>query len=97
MSNHDDRRKTMKMKKYFAFLVASVALCGVCSFADYVAQDFISPRTGKSAVFWGDASKGSDAYVLEYDEASDHYYFKKVEKNKPAPKKTDSKSVHSAR
>lgn len=51
--------------------------------ADYVARDFISPRTGKSTVFWGDASKGKDAYILEYDENSDHYYFKKVEKNLP--------------
>ncbi len=57
--------------------------------ADYVAQDFTSPRTGKSTVFWGDASKGKDAYILEYDEDTDHYYFKKVEKN--LPKKPASK------
>ena len=43
--------------------------------------------SGKSSVFWGDGSKGKDAYVLEYDEASDEYYFKKVEKNRPIVKK----------
>ena len=77
----------MKMKKCFAFLATSVALGGFGLFADYVAQDFVSPRTGKSSVFWGDGSKGKDAYVLEYDEASDEYYFKKVEKNRPIVKK----------
>lgn len=80
------------MKKCFAFLATSVALGGFGLFADYVVQDFVSPRTGKGSIFWGDGSKGKDAYVLEYDEATDEYYFKKVEKNKPAPKKTGSNS-----
>ena len=83
----------MSMKKSFVFLATSVALAVSSLMADYVAQDFTSPRTGKSTVFWGDASKGKDAYVLEYDEASDSYYFKKVEKNKPEPKKVVSKSA----
>ena len=91
--NHDGRRKTMDMKKCFAFLATSVALASSGLVADYVSQDFISPKTGKSTVFWGDASKGKDAYILEYDEVSGKYYFEKVEKNKPAPKKTDSKST----
>ena len=81
------------MKKCFAFLATSVALASSGLVADYVSQDFISPKTGKSTVFWGDASKGKDAYILEYDEVSGKYYFEKVEKNKPAPKKTDSKST----
>ena len=81
------------MKKCFAFLATSVALSGSGLLADYVAQDFINPKTGKSTVFWGDASKGKDAYVLEYDEVSGKFYFEKVEKNKPAPKKAEAKSV----
>lgn len=72
------------INKCFIFGVTFVALSGLRCFGDYVAQDFTSPRTGQSSIFWGDASKGKDAYVLEYDKESDHYYFKKVEKNKPA-------------
>jgi len=78
------------MRNCFIFGVTLFALCGIHCSGDYVAQDFISPRTGKSAVFWGDASKGKDAYVLEYDEETDHYYFKKVEKNKPQKKSSRS-------
>ena len=91
--NHGGRRKTMNMGKCFAFLATSVALLSFGLMADYVSQDFINPRTGKSTVFWGDASKGKDAYILEYDEVSGKYYFEKVEKNKPTPKKVDSKSI----
>ena len=78
------------IRKCFMFGVALFALCGVYCFGDYVAQDFVSPRTGKSTVFWGNASNGKDAYVLEYDEQTDHYYFKKVEKNKPQKKSNHS-------
>lgn len=67
---------------------AFIALSSLRCFGVYVAQDFISPRTGKSTIFWGDASKGKDAYVLEYDKDSNNYYFEKVEKNKPAAKKS---------
>lgn len=75
-------------------MIKKNSICGVMlialgmgsCLADYVARDFISPRTGQSSIFWGDAAKGKDAYVLEYDKESDHYYFKKVEKNKPAVK-----------
>lgn len=81
------------MKKNYVLLGVFSALASLCCFGDYVAQDFTSPRTGQSAVFWGDASKGKDAYVLEYDKESDNYYFKKVEKNKPAAKKNSKKVV----
>lgn len=83
----------MNMKKCFAFLATSVALGSFGLVADYVAQDFISPKTGKSTVFWGDASKGKDAYILEYDKEADKYYFEKIEKNKPSSKKAEAKSV----
>ena len=81
------------MKKCFVFLGAFASLISLRCFGDYVAQDFTSPRTGQSAVFWGDASKGKDAYVLEYDKESDNYYFEKVEKNKSAAKKNSKKDV----
>lgn len=75
------------MKKNYVLLGACSALISASCFGEeYVAQDFISPRTGQSAVFWGDSSKGKDAYVLEYDKVSDKYYFEKVEKNKPVAK-----------
>ena len=77
----------MNMKKYIAFLVTSVALGGFNLLADYVAQDFDNPRTGQKTVFWGDASKGKDAYILEYDKNTEKFYFEKVEKNKPSSKK----------
>ena len=54
--------------------------------ADYVAQDFDDPETGKKTVFWGDASGGKDAYVLRFDKSSSKYYFDKVEKNRPVLK-----------
>ena len=81
------------MKKYYVLGGAFSALISACCFGDYVAQDFTSPRTGQSAVFWADADKGKDAYVLEYDKESDNYYFKKVEKNKPAAQKNAKKAV----
>ena len=74
------------MKKCFVFLGAFVALISSRCLGDYVVQDFTSPKTGKSTVFWGDASKGKDAYILEYDKDSDKYYFEKIEKNKPESK-----------
>ena len=80
------------MKKSFAFLATSVALMGSGLGASYVAQDFDDPVTGKKTVFWGDTSNGKDAYVLKYDKDSTKYYFDKVEKNKPAPKKADAES-----
>ena len=89
----DDEQEEKLMKKCFIFGVVFTALEGVQCFGDYVAQDFISPKTNKSAVFWGDASKGKDAYVLEYDEASQKYYFEKVEKNKPEAKKNEANST----
>ena len=74
----------MKKNRFVILGAALFALSGLSAITDYyVAQDFISPRTGKSTVFWGDSSKGKDAYVLEYDETTDNYYFKKVEKNCP--------------
>ncbi len=86
----------MKKNRYIVLGAVLFALSGLSSIADYVAQDFISPRTGKSAVFWGDASKGKDAYILEYDEATDHYYFKKVEKNFPTKPAAHAKKVEKA-
>ena len=83
----------MNTRKCFAFLATSVALAGVGLVADYVAQDFDDPVTGKKTVFWGDASKGKDAYVLKFDKASDKYYFEKIEKNKPASKESEVKLV----
>lgn len=77
------------MRNCFIFVVTLSALCGARCFGEnYVARDFISPKTGKSTIFWGETSKGKDAYVVEYDEKTDHYYFEKIEKNKPQ-KKTD--------
>ena len=64
------------MKKNYILWGVFSALGGLYCFGDYVVQDFISPRTGQSTVFWADASKGKDAYVLEYDKDTDHYYFK---------------------
>ena len=81
------------MKKCYTFLATSVALGSFGLVADYVAQDFISPKTGKSTIFWGDASKGKDAYILEYDKEADKYYFEKVEKNKPSATKSTLKSA----
>lgn len=83
------------MKKNRCIVLGAIffALGVLSSIADYVTQDFISPRTGKSTVFWGDASKGKDAYILEYDEATDHYYFKKVEKNFPTKPAAHAKKV----
>lgn len=89
----DDEQEEKLMKKCFIFGVVFAALEGVQCFGDYVAQDFTSPKTNKSAVFWGDASKGKDAYILEYDEVSQKYYFEKVEKNKPEAKKDEVKST----
>ena len=86
----------MKKNRFIVLGAALFALSGLSSIADYVAQDFISPRTGKSAVFWGDASKGKDAYILEYDEATDHYYFKKVEKNFPTKPAAHAKKAEKA-
>ena len=81
------------MKKYYVLLGVFSTLISLCCFGDYVAQDFTSPRTGQSAVFWGDADKGKDAYVLEYDKETDNYYFKKVEKNKPVVKNSTKKEA----
>lgn len=81
------------MKKCFVFFGAFIALISLRCFGEYVAQDFISPKTGKSTIFWGDASKGKDAYVLEYDKDSNNYYFEKVEKNKPSAKKSVEKKA----
>lgn len=78
------------MKKCFAFLATLVALAGSGLIADYVAQDFDDPETGKKTVFWGDASNGKDAYILKFDKVSGKYYLEKVEKNKPEPKKTEA-------
>ena len=87
----------MKKNRFVILGAALFALSGLSAIADYyVAQDFISPRTGKSTVFWGDASKGKDAYVLEYDEATDHYYFKKVEKNFPTKPAAHAKTAQKA-
>ena len=83
----------MKKNRFVILGAALFALSGLSSIADYVAQDFISPRTGKSTVFWGDSSKGKDAYVLEYDEATDNYYFKKVEKNCPVKPAENAKTA----
>ena len=82
--------RIIDMKKCFAFLATLVALAGSRLIADYVAQDFDDPETGKKTVFWGDASGGKDAYVLKYDKDSAKYYFDKVEKNKPEPKKAEA-------
>lgn len=93
LPNHGDHRKSMNMKKCFAFLATSVALGSFGLIADYVAQDFISPKTGKSTIFWGDASRGKDAYILEYDKEADKYYFEKIEKNKPSSKASEPNAV----
>lgn len=77
----------MNIKKYSLLGVISIALGINVVFAEsYVAQDFDDPVTGKKTVFWGDSSKGKDAYVLKYDAAKDEFYFKKVEKNASAAK-----------
>ncbi|MBR1843278.1 MAG: hypothetical protein IJ793_00140 [Opitutales bacterium] len=55
-------------------------------FADYVAEQIVHPRTGQQTVFWGDASKGKDAYIVSYDEKSQKFYLEKIEKNKPSSK-----------
>ena len=81
----------MMKKNYVLWGACSALISASCFGEEYVAQDFISPRTGQSAVFWGDSSKGKDAYVLEYDKETDNYYFKKVEKNKPAAKNSTKK------
>ena len=86
----------MKKNRIIVLGASLFALNSLSLIADYVAQDFISPRTGKSTVFWGDASKGKDAYVLEYDEATDHYYFKKVEKNFPTKPAAHAKTAQKA-
>lgn len=87
----------MKKNRFIVLGATLFALSGLSLWAEhYVAQDFISPRTGKSAVFWGDASKGKDAYILEYDEATDHYYFKKVEKNFPTKPAAHAKTAQKA-
>ena len=81
----------MMKKNYVLWGACSALISASCFGEEYVAQDFTSPRTGQSAVFWGDSSKGKDAYVLEYDKETDNYYFKKVEKNKPAAKNSTKK------
>lgn len=82
------------MKKYYVLLGVFSTLISLCCFGDYVAQDFTSPRTGQSTVFWGDSSKGKDAYVLEYNKETDKYYFEKVEKNKPVAKNNTENIVN---
>ena len=87
------------MKGKCFMLGVAVATVGrsVC-FAAYVAEQIIHPRTGKQTVFWADASKGKDAYIVSYDEKSQKFYFEKIEKNKPSDKdESDNDRVISAR
>ena len=74
-------------KKSFILTVVCAACGSLSCYSDYVAREFISIKTGKSTIFWGDSSKGKDAYILEYDKDANKYYFEKVEKNKPAAEK----------
>lgn len=77
----------MNMKKNSLLGVISIALgINVVFGESYVAQDFDDPVTGKKTVFWGDSSKGKNAYILRYDATKDEFYFKKVEKNSTAVK-----------
>lgn len=94
LPNHGGRRrKTMSMKKCFIFLATSVALMGSSLKAEYAAERFKSPRTGEDAIFWGDADKGKDVYVMEYDKSSGKYYLEKVEKNMPSSKASNSSVI----
>ena len=72
--------------KCFILGVAMAAAGKSACFADYVAEQLIHPRTGQQTVFWGDASKGKDAYIVSYDEKSQKFYLEKIEKNKPSGK-----------
>ncbi len=75
------------MKGKCFMLGAAMAVVGKSAcFADYVAEQIIHPRTGQQTVFWGDASKGKDAYIVSYDEKSQKFYLEKIEKNKPSNK-----------
>lgn len=75
----------MKGKCFMLGVAAAVVGKSAC-FADYVAEQIIHPRTGQQTVFWGDASKGKDAYIVSYDEKSQKFYLEKIEKNKPSDK-----------
>lgn len=75
----------MKGKCFMLGVAATVVGKSAC-FADYVAEQIIHPRTGQQTVFWGDASKGKDAYIVSYDEKSQKFYLEKIEKNKPSDK-----------
>lgn len=75
------------MKGKCFMLGTAMAVIGQSAcFADYVAERIIHPRTGQQTVFWGDASKGKDAYIVSYDEKSQKFYLEKIEKNKPSSK-----------
>ena len=73
--------------KCFMFGIAVAVIGKSACFADFVAEKIVHPRTGQQTVFWGDASKGKDAYIVSYDEKSQKFYLEKIEKNKPSPKK----------
>ena len=75
----------MKGKCFVLGIVTAVVGKSIC-FADYVAEQIVHPRTGQQTVFWGDASKGKDAYIVSYDEKSQKFYLEKIEKNKPSSK-----------
>ena len=72
--------------KCFMLGIAVATVGKSACFADYVAEQIIHPRTGQQTVFWGDASKGKDAYIVSYDEKSQKFYLEKIEKNKPSDK-----------
>ena len=75
----------MKGKCFMLGVAAATVGRSVC-LADYVAEQIIHPRTGKQSVFWADASKGKDAYIVSYDEKSRKCYLEKIEKDKPSDK-----------
>ncbi len=75
----------MKGKCFMLGVVVATVGKSAC-FADYVAEQIVHPRTGQQTVFWGDASKGKDAYIVSYDEKSQKFYLEKIEKNKPSDK-----------
>ena len=85
------------MRRKCFLLGAATAVIGKSAcFGDFVAEQIIHPRTGQQTVFWGDASKGKDAYVVSYDEGSRKLYLEKIEKNKPSAKnKTEGASNRS--
>ena len=72
--------------KCFVLGGAALLMGRTCCFADFAAEQIVNPRTGQQTIFWGDASKGKDAYIVSYDEKTQKFYFEKIEKNKPSPK-----------